>query len=332
MLKVAIIGLGKMGLLHSAIFSRLRDVKVIAICEKNVLLSKFAKKALVDIEIISQVSALAGIGINAVVVTTPPSSHYSIIKELIKDSICKNILVEKPFSISHEQSQELFDIAQKNGCITMVGYNKRFGSTFQKAKELLTQEVIGDICSFNTWAFSSDFFGMGKPSKQALSRGGVLKDIGCHAIDMTNWLLGKFEIIEADIETNRYKNEVYSDSVFVKVIGEKNIKGSIKVSWRMEDYRLPQIGLEITGTKGSILVDEDSVNVTGTNEIPIKIRKDQARKGVPYFLGETDYYLEDLNFINAIVHKKDASPDFKDGLAVDFTINEIMKKSGIHER
>jgi predicted dehydrogenase len=64
----------------------------------------------------------------------------------------------------------------------MVGYMKRFGVTFAKAKNLLNQGTIGDITSFEAYAYSSYFHGVKRNPDASVNREGVLKDLGAHTI------------------------------------------------------------------------------------------------------------------------------------------------------
>ena len=76
----------------------------------------------------------------------------------------------------------------------MVGYMKRYSVVFGKAKQLLMEGNLGEPQSFKAYAFSSDFLGLTKESKSSAPRGGAIRDIGCHIIDLMLWLLGDFEV------------------------------------------------------------------------------------------------------------------------------------------
>ncbi len=76
----------------------------------------------------------------------------------------------------------------------MVGYMKRFNVVFGKAKELLMQENLGKPISFKAYAYSSDFLGNAKKTKSSASRGGAVRDLGCHVIDLAFWLFGDLEV------------------------------------------------------------------------------------------------------------------------------------------
>ena len=85
-------------------------------------------------------------------------------------------------------------MAQNSGGLNMVGYMKRFGVTFQKVRELLSQDAIGQLSSFGAHAYSSDFYGAKESSKMSSKRGGVLSDLGSHVIDLGLWLFGDFQV------------------------------------------------------------------------------------------------------------------------------------------
>jgi predicted dehydrogenase len=149
-LRIAVIGLGKMGLLHTSILNAIPNVEVKALVDKSAIMTRLCRKIFSQkgIIVLNDYEKLSKMDLDAVYVTTPISSHAPIIEGLFKKEITRNIFVEKTLGSNYEQSKRLLDFAGKVNSITMVGYMKRFSVIFRKAKELLEQQTLGAPYSF----------------------------------------------------------------------------------------------------------------------------------------------------------------------------------------
>ena len=141
-LSVAVVGLGKMGLVHASILNSMTNVEVVGICDKSHLLLKLAKKLFKKVQAVDKVEKFVNLDLNSVYVTTPIPSHYPIIKTLLSNRIAKNIFVEKTLTTDSFKSKELCELVQNFEGINMVGYMKRYAVTFAKAKEILLEGVL----------------------------------------------------------------------------------------------------------------------------------------------------------------------------------------------
>jgi predicted dehydrogenase len=199
-LRVAVVGLGKMGLLHASILNMMPNVEVVALCDKSSLLLKFVKKLFRGSQTVKNVEQLSDFDVDCVYVTTPIPAHYPVISSLYSNSITSNLFVEKTLADSWDKAKALTELAETCGGVNMVGYMRRFAVTFQKAKNLLDRGTIGEIVSFDACAYSSDFVDIKRGSKGSGSRGGVLNDLGSHVIDLVSFFFGDFELSSAMVE------------------------------------------------------------------------------------------------------------------------------------
>src|SRR5690554_4189006 len=81
--------------------------------------------------------------IDAFVVATPAATHYRIAKEILKAK--KDVLIEKPMTLSVFEAKELKEIADKNKRILMVGHLLLYKPAIHKINELITNNIIGDL-------------------------------------------------------------------------------------------------------------------------------------------------------------------------------------------
>jgi len=320
-IRVAVVGLGKMGLMHSCVLNTLNDVELVALCEKNALVRRFGKKIIPSIDIVESLDLLTKIKLDALFVTTPPASHFSIIKSCYEKGIAKHIFTEKPLAVNNIQAEKLIRFAESAGNVNMVGYHRRFSVTFGKAKQLLESGVIGNVQSFKGHAYSADFLGA-KTTKQAISRGGVIEDSGCHVIDIALWMLGDMETIGADVESLIGKGS--EDQAFIEVKTLGGIKGELNVSWCKEGYRLPDMCLVLSGDRGTLTVNEDNVQVSANGKINVWYKHD-LNDYVPFFIGGSEYQREDELFIRAIQLGNKVQPDFRAAAKVNRLVDTAIQ-------
>jgi predicted dehydrogenase len=319
-LKVAVVGLGKMGLLHACILSSMSNVELSALCEQKTLIRRFGKKVFRGIDLVDDFVKLSGMGLDAVYVTTPVSSHFPIVRAIYTKGIAYNVFVEKPLAANFAESQELCNLAAASGGSNVVGYNRRFSVTFRKARELLNEGILGGIINFEGYAYSNDFWGA-KSGSQTLNRGGVLRDSGCHIIDLVHWFFGHVEVRSAKIEDIVFAGS--EDSVDIKVSTPLGLKGALKCSWCMEKYRLPEMGLQVNGSKGTMKVNEDKVELKVDGKDSGLWYKHDLNDNVPFFIGGADYYREDESFINSIIKKHTNEPNFLVASEVERIIDQV---------
>ena len=78
---------------------------------------------------------------DACLVLTTTTAHYQVTRELLEGGM--DIYLEKPATVASEEIKALADLAAKNGCILMVGYNRRFADFYVQARELIkTDEIL----------------------------------------------------------------------------------------------------------------------------------------------------------------------------------------------
>lgn len=302
--KVAIVGLGKMALLHASILNTFEGVEVAAFCEINSMVRRFGTKIIPGVKMVSELRELSALGLDAVYVTTPAPSHYPIIKEIYSKGVARHLFVEKPLASGYPQAQELCALAKSHGGINMVGYNRRFSVTFRKGKTILDEGMLGEPVSFAGYAYSSDFCGV-KVSSKASSRGGVISDLGCHVVDLALWYFGGLEVKSASVESLLGAGS--QDAAHLRLVSPQGMGGEINMSWCQENYRMPEIGLLVNGSKGTMKVDEDKVELLLDAGGSHTWHKHDLEDAVPFFLGGTDYVREDETFVQSI--KRGACPE-----------------------
>lgn len=325
-LRVAVIGLGKMGLLHASILNTLPNVELNALCDKGALIRKFCKRVFDKVRVVNDVEKLSDLDLDVVYVTTPIPSHFIVMETIYSSGIARNVFIEKTLASSHDEAKKLCELAQSFGDINMVGYMKRFAVTFRKAKDLLNQDALGEVVSFDAYAYSSDFLGSEKSSKTSASRGGGLRDLGAHVIDLALWFFGGLEVNSAKLE--QPVDECSEDSAQFRVKRSDGLEGWFSISWCRENYRLPEFGLVIRGSEGIMGVNDDRVELKLNDGKSSSWYRHDLNDNVGFLLGAPEYFREDEYFIKSVLENRNVDPSFYTASKVDYIIDQVKSRAG----
>jgi predicted dehydrogenase len=325
-LRLAVIGLGKMGLLHASILNVLSDVELVALCDKSALMVRLYRRVFspAGVSVVGDFEKLSKLGLDSVYITTPISSHSFLVKNAYARGVARNMFVEKTLASSYDQAKELCGLARNLDSITMVGYMKRFSVTFRKARELLAQDILGELSSFKAYAYSSDFLGLTKDSRSSASRGGALRDLGCHVVDLALWL---FDDLEVDDVVSKMDTEIgFETSVAFTVKKSEGLRGMFDISQCMKNYRMPEVGLFIVGSKGTIEVNDDRLRLNLSDGSSSEWYKHDLNDSVGFWLGESEYFREDQLFIRSVLENRKCEPNFDTASKVDYIIDQVRSR------
>jgi predicted dehydrogenase len=325
-LRVGVIGAGKMGLLHSGIFNNLDGCVLSAISEKDTLMASIIKGYMPTIRVYQNYKEmLEREELDIVAITTPIFLH----REMIQDSMNGNlaIFVEKPLAMNRQECVSILNKNYKKP--SLVGYCRRFMETYNLAKTIIDKEYLGSINYFNSHLFVSQIFKQGKGwlYDPKMSGGGVLIDLGSHAIDMFHYLFGDINIL--NVFAKAVFNKAVEDYVSVNLDFKRNVFGSLQVSWSARNYRLPEFKIVMQLDYGSISVTEKYINIySEVNTDFIKkgwniYHKQDLIKNIPIDIAGPEYTLEDLHFITCVKKKSRTRCDFKEAAKTNFVIDKI---------
>ncbi|MGD0158834.1 MAG: Gfo/Idh/MocA family oxidoreductase [Candidatus Bathyarchaeia archaeon] len=319
-LRVGVVGLGKMGLVHSSILSVLPNAEVTILCEKSGMLRRFFSKIFRRVPVVDDVSMFSDQNLDAVFVTTPINSHFPVAHAVYSDKLASNLFVEKTLASSFGDSQELCARAREAGGINMVGYLRRFYVTFKKAKSLLDESTIGELSTFKAYAFSSDFVGNEKDGEF----GGVLSDLGCYAMDLALWFFGDVNVKPESVA--RISEGDVQNVVRFELNRADGFSGTCDVSWRMKNYRMPEVGFLVEGSKGKVQVDDDRVELKLNDGNSRRWFRHDLSDNVPFWLSAPEYYREDEYFVRCALDGFRTEPSFESACKVDKMIDDVKSR------
>jgi len=303
-MKAGIVGLGKMGLLHTGILNTIDQVQIISIAEKENFLAKYIKNVMPHVTVYDDYEKmLRAEDLDVLYITSPTPSHLPVIMSCIEEGI--NFFVEKPLARNLAEAKKICSELKKSDLIHSVGYNVRFVDTFAKAKSLLDLKILGDITNVTSSTYVSNIFS--KPSgwrfKKKTSGGGVLIEFGCHLVDLLSWYFGPIQKLSGKTKS------VYSDVddfAHIDMEFENGIQGVLDTSWSVKGYRISEMRLEIKGSNGQMQINQDYIDIKLKNPVPefeglkSRIYKQALEGNVSFDVGGPDYTKQDQHVIECV--------------------------------
>lgn len=262
LIKIGIIGFGRMGITHHSIINSHPKVVITSVADTSGLVLGLLKKYVPEINTYTDYKKLLDKeSLDAVLICTPPQLHYPIIKLCADKGI--HVFVEKPFTTEYKLAQELADLYEKKQLINQVGYVNRGNVMFAKTRSFIEEGLIGDVIRFRSEMFSRTVVEPEKSSSWRSKResgGGVVFEMASHAIDLINFVVGKPDKIVGSCMNIIFSKEI-EDIVSSSFIYNNGITGTLYVNWSDESYRKPTNKIEIFGKNGKILSDQYSLKV-----------------------------------------------------------------------
>ena len=119
MLKVAIVGCGKIADAHAAEIQRIENCRIVGVCDREELMAKQLQERFPIDHYFSDVAKLLEEARPDVVhITTPPQSHYSLGRQCLERGC--HVYIEKPFTLNTKEAEELIELAQALGAPVVV--------------------------------------------------------------------------------------------------------------------------------------------------------------------------------------------------------------------
>ncbi|HCN82563.1 MAG TPA: oxidoreductase [Sphingobacteriaceae bacterium] len=336
MVKVALIGAGKMGLSHLSILGAHPEVEIVGVCDTSKLVTDVLSKYS-GFECFSDyLQMIRKAKPEAVFVAVPTRFHTSVIKPLIAEGI--HVFSEKPFGLNPEESAPLVTLAKQHHVVNQVGYHNRFVGTFQEVKKLVESNSIGDIYHFQAEAYGPVVLKRKSETWRSDPKegGGCLMDYASHVVDLVNYLVSPVTEVYASIVKPVFSTNV-DDSVYA-LLKAGSVNGILSVNWSDETYRKMSTSITLMGTKGKIISDASELKVYfKDSDCPAGYTKGWNVKYITELAERVDFYLrgEEYSaqvdyFIQTVLGKKaNTINTFESAWNTDKAISMIREKSEI---
>jgi predicted dehydrogenase len=142
MLKVAIVGCGKIADSHASQIQRINGCEMVAVCDREPLMAQQlyerfpVKQYFGDLnELLSQAKP------DVVHITTPPGSHFELAKLCLERGT--HVYVEKPFTLYEHEAQKLIALANERNLKITAGHDDQFGHAARRMRSLIQSGYLG---------------------------------------------------------------------------------------------------------------------------------------------------------------------------------------------
>ena len=259
MKKIALIGVGKMGMSHLAIANLTPGLDVVAICDTSKILLRFIDKNMKFKTYTDYKKMIDEVELDGIMILVPNAFHFDIAKYCIEKGV--NLFVEKPFTLTYKDSQSLVELAEKNNIKGQVGYVNRYNPVFEKLKKLLDDNILGTISNYTNRMTGGVILKENKGWRNDYSKGGgCLFDYGPHCFDLSTYLFGTDVKVKSSVLKKVFSTFV-DDIVYSTLIHSDVIVGVNYINWSDSSVRKASNSIEIMGSKGKITASKYEISI-----------------------------------------------------------------------
>ena len=184
---------------------------------------------------------------DTVYVAVPNHLHYMMAKKALEKK--RNVILEKPFTITKKEAEELFELAEKNNVYIFEAITTMHSPNYKKAKELVKQMPCIKIVYLNYTQYSSryDAFKQGEilPAFDYKKAGGALRDINIYNIHFAVGMFGKPKSV-------RY---------YPNIVNKVDVSGTLMLEY--ENFSCVLIGAKDCSNNAEIRIQGDKQTLLG---------------------------------------------------------------------
>lgn len=298
-MKALIIGGGVAADIHARVLIGL-GVDIACFCDLNInagktLAEKYNTLATDDIEKALKMDFDFG------VVCTPSGTHPSLAVKVMEAG--RHVVVEKPLGLDPESCRLVAETEKKTGKICAPISQLRFSDTYRRVKACLEREELGKLvtCSLSMKYHRSPEYYRGTWKGTKSMDGGELMNQGIHGVDTMLGYLGKVKTVSGKVCT-RFHDIEAEDTAVAHIVFEDGTLATLDSSTAL-GYPCPR-RLEICGTKGMIVVEEDRVVFSSIEGLDIHSESNTNGNNDPANIGTDLHSLIYKNILAAFEGKE----------------------------
>jgi predicted dehydrogenase len=218
-LRMGVIGYGYWG---PNIVRNLRSIdnaELVAVCDKNPAALRRAARGYPGVHLTTDfVEVLRSPETDAIAVITPVWTHYELAKLALENG--KHVFVEKPFTSSSAQAEELIELAARKNLQIMVDHTFLFTGAVKKIRQLVDDGTLGSLYYFDSTRVNLGLF------QHDVS---VIWDLAPHDLSIMDYVLRATP--EAVVATGASHLNHLADMAFITVYFPGNLIAHINVNW-----------------------------------------------------------------------------------------------------
>ncbi len=307
MIKVGLLGAGRIGKVHAKSIGAHPGSKLVAIADVNQAAAEQLARETGALAM-SVDAIIKDPAIDAVLIATSTDTHSDLIEAATAAG--KAVLCEKPVDLSLERAMACQAAAARNGRPVMIGFNRRFDPNFAILKKALDAGEIGKSELLSITSFDP----APPPISYVKVSGGIFRDSSIHDFDMACWMFGG---VPAEVSA-------FGSSLVDPAIGEAGDVDTAVTTLRYADGRLVVIRnsrravygheqrLEVLGSEGMLQVG----NVLENTVVKSTVAGSLSARPELFFLERymRAYEAEWRDFVEAVEQGKPMPVTLQDGV------------------
>ena len=310
-LGVCIVGCGTIARTHAGAIGLNDELFLAGVCDRNASAAGEFAKAHGTRTFSSVEEACASDGVDILAVCTPSGTHFNIAREILTRG--KHAIVEKPVALKREECEELKALADEKGLVCTMIAQQRFSDTAKHVKEAVESGRFGKIVlvTLDMKYYRAQDYYDGSNWKGSIEQdGGVLMNQGIHGVDLLCGFLGKPRVVSASVKT--MDKRIEADDIAVASV-EFPCGAPGVVTCTVYAYPGYPRRIEINGTKGSVLIEENDV-------ARWDIDGDAPVSTIPKTSGYRDHFVSD--FTMHARQYKDVASHILNGTPLEYSLDD----------
>ena len=220
MINVGVVGYGYWGPNVARNFNETPGARVVAISDADDGSLKRAQSSYPGVRMTKNCQDLVTASdLDVIAIVTPVSSHFEIAKAALSNG--KHIFIEKPFTASAAQAEQLIELADRNRLKIMVDHTFLFTGAVKKIKELIDDGVLGDL-----YYFDSTRVNLGLFQKDV----NVVWDLAPHDLSIMDHLIDKEPVAVMATGVAHFNNAL-EDVAYITIYFPDNVIAHLNVNW-----------------------------------------------------------------------------------------------------
>jgi len=285
--RVAIVGAGRIALLHALTLTRLRGLRLAALVDTNPKAPKFLRGVGVEAPAFRSLDeARRATRLDGAIVSTPPRSHLPLAEALRRAGLAA--LVEKPLANSPATLEVFRRFSPEDASKIQVGYLTLTQPHLRRALDRLARGEFGRVTGFEAVSLQSLFPGARRwEADPAAAGGGALINLGCHTLSLIVAAFGPPERVEA--QRRRVTSARVEDSMVIR-LEYKGFSGLYCVSWAIEGYGQAENRLVIQTDRGELTLSNTvaafrRAGAAGFDELDTQLDYESGFNPAPDYIG-----------------------------------------------
>ncbi|OIN98073.1 hypothetical protein AUJ66_01660 [Candidatus Desantisbacteria bacterium CG1_02_38_46] len=309
-IRVALIGAGGMAnRVHYPSLVEFGDVEIVGLCDViEEKLKATAQKFKIEKTFTNYKKMLEETNPQAVYILMPPHHLFDLVIHCLNQKL--HVFIEKPPGINTEQTMQMALLAEKNKCLTMTGFQRRFSPLSVAAKKKVDERGLVQCTAFFVKNYSGGPYYAGATD--------ILTCDAIHAVDNLRWMGGEVKKVVSDV---RAIDTTYNNVFNAMVKFESGAVGFLVANW-IVGKRI--FSIEMHGKGISAFVEPEVKSIIykdNKEEGEVTLAKDAAESAELYKIA--GFFAENRHFIDCVKENKQTITNFSDAVKTMELVDRI---------